>query len=144
MPPIPTRPAVDPDPTAPAAPDVVSETTPPAADGARRGGRKRRRRERETPDYVAFTHRAIRALGRRAAAGDLEALAALDELQKGFIEEVMHAAVVGLKSDDGGAFSNLDIGLALGYAPATARQTAYKRFPVSGARKPGAQPAHRR
>ena len=37
--------------------------------------RKRRRRVVENYDYVAFLRRAIRALGRRIAAGDIDSLA---------------------------------------------------------------------
>ena len=105
------------------------------------------KRERETygPDgYDAFARRALRGLGKRAATGDLDALTALENL-KGYVEEVMATiAVPGLRSEDGGRYSNREIGQALGYSDGCARQAVHNRFPGNGARRPGGQPANLR
>jgi hypothetical protein len=44
--------------------------------------RRRRRRERECPDIAAFMRRQLRAMVRRAAEGDLEAMSALKQIDQ--------------------------------------------------------------
>jgi hypothetical protein len=114
----------------------------------------RRQRVRDTEQIAKDLRRQIRnGLGRRAATGDLDALTELDAL-KGWIEGVIVEAVggnpadatmPGLRSEDGGAYSLSEIGRALGYPEASARQSAAYRFRnTTGARTGGAQPAHLR
>lgn len=89
-----------------------------------------------------WTERSVRnSLGKRAAAGDLDALIALDRLRADIDRVMAEIAVPGLRSEEGGAFSYREIGEALGIT----RQAAQLRYPdAKGARQPGAQPAHLR
>lgn len=93
----------------------------------------------ETPDFVAFGRRIIRAAGERVADGDLDALAALDGLHDA-IDEAVAKGVAGLRAEPH-AYSWADIGATLGVT----RQAAMKRWPdAHGARRPGGQPANLR
>jgi hypothetical protein len=96
-----------------------------------------------------FTERAIRnSLGKRAASGDLDALVALARLKDDIDKTMAEIAVPGLRSEEGGAYSYREIGLALGYPEESARQSAAYRFrntdKSTAARTGGGQPADRR
>lgn len=125
-------------PTARPAPDPEPELERPPA--------HKREREVYGPDgYMTGVQRQLRALARRAATGDLDALTALEELRTGYIEEVMATiAIPGLRSEEGGRYANREIGVALGYSETCARQAVHNRFPGNGARRPGGQPANLR
>jgi hypothetical protein len=129
----------------------ATATAPPAPAPAKRV------RVRDTEQIAKDLRRQLRnGLGRRAAAGDLDALTELDAL-KAFVEEVIVEAVggnpadatmPGLRSEDGGAYSLSEIGRALGYPEESARQSAAYRFrnadKSTAARTGGGQPADRR
>lgn len=81
-------------------------------------------REREAPEVAAAADRMMRALARRAGAGELEALEALNVLQ-GKLQQHLHAAVVGYRTGPAQA-SWADVGQALNMT----RQSAHERFSV--------------
>lgn len=90
----------------------------------------------ENTDYGAFLKRAVRALGRRVAAGDVEDLAELVALRQE-LDEATAEAVRGLRAEPSAA-SWQAIADVLGIT----RQAAMQRWPdVGGARRPGGQPA---
>lgn len=76
----------------------------------------------ETSDYVGMLRRCLKALGRRAAEGDLDALAAFAELDALIPEEMTTAA----RHAHALGFSWTEIGTALGVS----RQAARQRFGV--------------
>jgi hypothetical protein len=82
--------------------------------------RNRRRRVVENDDYAAFLRRAIRAFGRRIAAGDIDALADAAILS-GHLDLTIKEAVSGLRER---GYSWADIGLQLGVT----RQAAQQRW----------------
>jgi hypothetical protein len=75
----------------------------------------------ETADYVGMMRRCVKALGRRAADGDLDALAAMTELRD-LLGEVQGEAARDARDAHG--FSWTEIADALG----TSRQNARQRF----------------
>lgn len=79
-------------------------------------------REREAPEVAAACIRMIRALARRAGAGELEALEALSALQDS-VQLQLGAAVAGYREGPAEA-SWTDIGRILGMT----RQSAHERF----------------
>ncbi|MGI8446661.1 MAG: hypothetical protein ACR2MP_05645 [Streptosporangiaceae bacterium] len=80
----------------------------------------RPRRVVENDDYAAFARRVVRAHGRRIAAGDVEALAALLDLAAD-IEDAARTAVAGLR---GSGYSWAEIAARLGIT----RQAAQQRW----------------
>ena len=80
----------------------------------------RRRRVTENDDYAAFLRRAIRAFGRRIAAGDIDALADAAILSS-HLDLTIKTAVTGLRAR---GYSWADIGLQLGVT----RQAAQQRW----------------
>jgi hypothetical protein len=81
---------------------------------------KRRRRVVENDEYVAFLTRAIRAFGRRVAAGDIDALADAAFLSAR-LDAAIKEAVTGLRAR---GYSWADIGRQLGVT----RQAAQQRW----------------
>jgi hypothetical protein len=95
---------------------------------------ERVRRETSNASYAAFVGRALRAMQRRLAGGDLESLpdlVALHEETGRLVTESVHA----LRAEPHG-YSWADVGRVLGIS----RQAAQKRFGGDGARRPGGQP----
>ena len=82
--------------------------------------RKRRRRHTENDEYAAFTRRVLRGYGRRIAAGDIDAIADLDDMLTE-VEIALSRAVSGLR-DTG--YSLAEIGLRLGVT----RQAVHQRW----------------
>jgi hypothetical protein len=80
----------------------------------------RRRRVIENDDYAAFLRRAIRAFGRRIAAGDIDALYDAASLSAQ-LDITIKEAVTGLRER---GYSWADIGLQLGVT----RQAAQQRW----------------
>ena len=80
----------------------------------------RRRRVVENDDYAAFLRRAIRAFGRRIAAGDIDALYDAASLSAQ-LDHTIKEAVIGLRQR---GYSWADIGLQLGVT----RQAAQQRW----------------
>jgi hypothetical protein len=78
------------------------------------------RRVIENDEYAAFLRRAIRAFGRRIAAGDIDALADAAFLS-GQLDTAIKGAVTGLRNK---GYSWADIGRQLGVT----RQAAQQRF----------------
>lgn len=74
----------------------------------------------ETPDYVAFARRIIRAAGRRVAAGDDWELAEILSLRDE-VEDAIAAGVAGLRAQ-GHSWAYIADGLGV------TRQTAYERY----------------
>lgn len=74
----------------------------------------------ETPDYVAFARRIIRAAGRRVAGGDDWELAELLSLRDE-VEDAIAAGVAGLRAQ-GHSWAYIADGLGV------TRQTAYERY----------------
>lgn len=88
----------------------------------------RRHREYEAPDLAAMLKRMSRALVRRAAEGDLEALSALADVERHF-HDALTDAVNAARTPRGNGpglegYSWTEIGNALGVT----RQTAQQRF----------------
>jgi len=81
----------------------------------------------ESGEFGAFARRILRALGRRVADRDIEALADLAALQTE-LDTVMQAAVDRLRSDEGGGYSYTDVARVLGIT----RQAAQQRFSRKG------------
>jgi hypothetical protein len=81
---------------------------------------KRRPRVTENDDYAAFLRRAIRAFGRRIAAGDIDALADASFLSAQ-LDTAIKNAVIGLRQR---GYSWADIGRQLGVT----RQAAQQRW----------------
>lgn len=84
------------------------------------GRTARNGRKRENNEFAGFARRIIRAYGRRIAAGDVEALPELAQLQRE-LDDVMGQAVVGLKAK---GYSWADVAERLGVS----RQAAHQRF----------------
>jgi hypothetical protein len=82
--------------------------------------RKRRRRVVENYDYVAFLRRAIRALGRRIAAGDIDSLADAAYLSAQ-LDATIKDAITALRQR---GYSWADVGLQFGVT----RQAAQQRW----------------
>ncbi|MFT4287429.1 hypothetical protein [Nocardioides sp.] len=86
----------------------------------------RRKRERESPDMVPFVGRVARAMVKRAAEGDLEALVALRAMQSAIDAATIDAAraLHGHASTEygGSAYSWTGIGRVLGISRQAARQ----------------------
>ena len=82
--------------------------------------RNRRRRVVENDEYAAFLRRAVAALGRRIAAGDIEALTDLADLA-GNLDRALIDAVTGLREF---GYSWADIAGRLGIT----RQAAHQRW----------------
>jgi hypothetical protein len=80
----------------------------------------RRRRVVENDEYVAFLTRAIRAFGRRVAAGDIDALADMAVLSAR-LDAAIREAVSGLRAR---GYSWADVGLQFGVT----RQAAQQRW----------------
>jgi hypothetical protein len=80
----------------------------------------RRRKVVENDEYVAFLSRAIRAFGRRVAAGDIDALGDVAFLSAQ-LDATIRQAVTGLRAR---GYSWADIGLQLGVT----RQAAQQRW----------------
>jgi DNA-directed RNA polymerase specialized sigma24 family protein len=80
--------------------------------------RRRRRDVVENDEYAAFARRILAAYGRRVAAGDVEALAALVQLGAQ-VEEATRTAVIGLREH---GYSWTEIGDRLGVSRQAARQ----------------------
>lgn len=74
----------------------------------------------ETPDYVAFARRIIRAAGRRVATGDDWELAEILSLREE-VEDAIAAGVAGLRAQ-GHSWAYIADGLGV------TRQTAYERY----------------
>jgi len=72
----------------------------------------------ENDEYAAFARRILAAYGRRVAAGDVEALAALVQLGAQ-VEDATRAAIIGLREQ---GYSWTDIGDRLGISRQAARQ----------------------
>lgn len=83
----------------------------------------RRRKEREAPELAGFLRRMARALVRRAAAGDLEALAALVE-SRDALDVAIGDAARALHYDFTQPYSWGEIARELGIS----RQAAQQRF----------------
>jgi DNA invertase Pin-like site-specific DNA recombinase len=99
----------------------------------------RRRRQVENPEYIAFVRRILRALSRRAGAGDLDALAELARLRDELDGHL--ADVVTMLRAEPCCYSWQEIAGALGIT----RQTAQERWrKAGGARRPGGQPGNLR
>jgi hypothetical protein len=81
---------------------------------------KRRRAVVENDDYAAFVRRVVAAYGRRVAAGDVEALAAMTALSAD-LDQAIGQAVTGLRAH---GYSWAEIGLRLGIT----RQAAQQRW----------------
>jgi aspartate aminotransferase-like enzyme len=81
---------------------------------------KRRYRVVENDEYAAFLRRVIRAYSRRVAAGDIEAIAAMNRLATD-LEEATRQAITGLR---GFGYSWADIAMRLGIT----RQGAQQRW----------------
>ncbi len=81
---------------------------------------RRPRRVVENDDFAAFAARIVSAHGRRVAAGDIEALAALSDLSAQ-VDAAITTAVTGLRAH---GYSWADIGRRLG----TSRQAAQQRW----------------
>lgn len=92
------------------------QTTPAAAPAKK----TRSRRVCENREFAAFARRIIRAFGRRIAAGDVEALPELVQLQRD-IDAIMGDAVKGLKAQ---GYSWAEIAARTG----TTRQGAQQRW----------------
>lgn len=82
----------------------------------------RQRKEREAPEVGAASARMMRALVRRAAGGEMEAVEELARLQ-GVLDACLHQAVQGYREGPAEA-SWTDVGRILG----TTRQSAQARF----------------
>lgn len=92
---------------------------------------------RENTDYAAFTRRTIRGLGRRVAAGDVDALPLLVELQAD-LDAAIAEAIVGLRSEPN-LYSAAQIADRLGVT----RQAVMQRWPIEDRtriRQAGGQP----
>jgi hypothetical protein len=81
---------------------------------------KRPRRPVENDEYAAFARRVLRAYSRRIAAGDIDALADMNDLADQ-IDAAMGQAVTGLRTK---GYSWADIGTRLGIT----RQAAQQRW----------------
>jgi len=81
---------------------------------------RRRGRVVENDEYAAFLRRVIRAYSRRVAAGDIEAIAAMNRLATD-LEEATRQAITGLR---GFGYSWADIAMRLGIT----RQGAQQRW----------------
>jgi hypothetical protein len=101
----------------PALPAASAASSPPPGDPPRR-----RRPERETTELAAMLARMLRAMTRRAAAGDLDALGELARLAP-LLELAIHQSAVGLHSAPG-LYSWTEIAAELGVT----RQAARQRF----------------
>jgi hypothetical protein len=94
--------------------------------------------ETSLDEYVKGLRRMLRALGRRAARGDLDALTEMVELRKA-IEADITEAVAGLRHYPDCPESWLNIAVALGVS----ERQAYRRYGhVGGLRQAGGQPAN--
>jgi len=103
------------------------------------GARRRRHREVETPAYVAFARRILRALSRRVG-GDLDGLRDLVALREE-VDGAITDAVARLRNDPDQPASWGELAEVLGVP----RSTVSSRYgKASGARQPGGQPAHLR
>jgi hypothetical protein len=83
----------------------------------------------EAQKYGAFARRILRAMGRRVADRDIEALSVLAELQADLAEQ-MQASVDALLAS--GEYSWTDIGRQLGMSRQGAQQKYGKRRPTLG------------
>lgn len=77
----------------------------------------------ETPEFVKFARRILRAAARRVGDRDIEGLTELVMLRSE-IDAAIDTAVLNLRSADGGQYSYTDIGRVLGIT----RQAAQQRF----------------
>ena len=99
----------------------------------------RRRREVENPEFIGFVRRILRAMTRRAGAGDLDALAEVARLRDE-LDGHLADAVTMLRAEPC-CYSWREIAAALGIT----RQTAQERWrKAGGARRPGGQPGNLR
>lgn len=97
-----------------------------------------RQRVTDIEELFAASRRILRALSRRVAEGDLEALAEMASLRDE-LEGCILEAVAGLRNDPELPASWEDIGRALG----TTKQVVLRRYrKVGGARQPGGQPGN--
>lgn len=102
--------------------------------------RKRRKHHREAPELGAMVRRMVRALVRRAAEGDWEALEELAALEAAAREAVGHALVA--MHDGGRQYSWTELGDVLGVSRQAAEQRANR---ARGTMPPGlviAPPGH--
>jgi len=100
---------------------------------------KRPKREVETPEWLGFMARVLRAWSRRAGDGDGDALAALDR-QRAEVDAALLDAVARLRHEPHNWSWN-KVADALGIS----RQAAQQRFgKAGGSRRVGGQPAHLR
>lgn len=105
--------------------------------GTRKTTTKRQRRAYESPDMAAFVRRTMRAMVRRAEAGDLEVMSALQSIRDA-VDAAMVDAAEGLRTQDanGHAYSWTDIGRELGVTRQTAQQRFGQRRVLTGASDP--------
>ena len=103
------------------------------------GTAKRAKRIRETPEFASFTRRIMRALSRRIADGDVDALGELEAL-RAEVDRAMIAAVVGLRSEPFN-YSWAQIGDRLGVTRQAAQIRFGKHMPEGIGRAVGGQPA---
>jgi len=82
--------------------------------------RKRSRRHVENDEYAIFARRVLRAYARRIGAGDIDAIADLDDMLTE-VEIALSRAVAGLRE---GGYSLAEIGLRLGVT----RQAVHQRW----------------
>jgi hypothetical protein len=98
-----------------------------------------RRRAVENPEFAAFIRRILRAYGRRAGGGDLDALGDLARLRDEIDGHL--ADVIAMLRHEPWSYSWREIAEALGIS----RQAAQQRFrQAGGARRPGGQPGNLR
>jgi hypothetical protein len=83
---------------------------------------RRRKRDHESPDLVAMLNRVAKALVRRAAEGDLEAVSALRQAERTMGSALIEAAQAAHSEPN--AYSWTEIGRELGMT----RQAAQQRF----------------
>jgi hypothetical protein len=100
---------------------------------------KRPKRETETPEWLAFMARILRAWSRRAGDGDPDALRALYQ-QRAEIDAALVDAVAMLRHEPHNWSWN-KVADALGVRPQAAQQRFGK---VGGSRRVGGQPGHLR
>jgi hypothetical protein len=93
----------------------------------------------ENSSYTDFVKRAVRAHGRRVAAGDIDGLAELLEVRDE-VDAAIAAAVAGLRAEP-----HSQSWSAIARVLGVTRQAAMKRWPdAGGARRAGGQPSHLR
>lgn len=108
--------------------------------GTRKTTTKRQRKTYEAPDMAAFVRRTMRAMVRRAEAGDLEVISALQSIRDA-VDAAMVDAATGLRTPDqfGHAYSWTDIGRELSITRQTAQQRFGQRRPVGAGQVDPAQ-----